>query len=39
VLLRNGQGRMPSVGRDWTGRQLDALIAYTKQFPKTKGNG
>jgi cytochrome c oxidase subunit 2 len=39
VLLRNGQGQMPSVGKDWTGKQLDALIAYTKQFAKTGGNG
>ncbi|HEX4680769.1 MAG TPA: cytochrome c oxidase subunit II, partial [Gaiellaceae bacterium] len=30
VLLRNGQGLMPSVGKDWTSQQLDALIAYTK---------
>jgi cytochrome c oxidase subunit 2 len=39
VLLRNGQGQMPSVGKDWTSKQLDALIAYTKQFAKTGGNG
>jgi cytochrome c oxidase subunit 2 len=39
VLLRNGQGQMPPVGRDWTSRQLDALIAYTKQFAKKGGNG
>jgi cytochrome c oxidase subunit 2 len=39
VLLRNGQGQMPSVGRDWTGKQLDALVAYTKQFAKQAGNG
>ena len=39
VLLRNGQGQMPSVGRDWTGQQLDALIAYTKQFAQQGGNG
>jgi len=32
VLLRNGRGQMPSVGRDWSGSQIDALIAYTKQF-------
>ena len=29
---------MPSVGRDWTSQQLDALIAYTKQFAN-KGAG
>ena len=42
-LLRNGQngsiGQMPSVGRDWTGAQIDALIAYTKQFANKGGNG
>jgi mono/diheme cytochrome c family protein len=38
VLLRNGQGQMPSVGLDWTSQQLDALVAYTKQFAKG-GNG
>jgi cytochrome c oxidase subunit 2 len=39
VLLRNGQGQMPSVGKDWTSQQLDALVAYTKQFAKTGGSG
>jgi len=39
VLLRNGQGQMPSVGKDWTSTQLDALVAYTKQFAKTGGSG
>jgi cytochrome c oxidase subunit II len=38
TLLRNGQGRMPSVGKDWTSHQLDALIAYTKQFAKAGGS-
>jgi cytochrome c oxidase subunit 2 len=38
-LLRNGQGQMPSVGRDWSSHQIDALIAYTKQFAKKGGNG
>ncbi len=32
ALLRNGRGQMPSVGRDWDEQQIDALIAYTKQF-------
>jgi cytochrome c oxidase subunit 2 len=32
TLLRNGQGQMPPVGRNWTGKQIDALVAYTKQF-------
>jgi cytochrome c oxidase subunit 2 len=31
-LLRKGQGQMPAVGRNWTGGQIDALIAYTKRF-------
>jgi cytochrome c oxidase subunit II len=39
VLLRNGRGQMPSVGRDWSSKQLDALIAYTKQFAKKGGSG
>jgi mono/diheme cytochrome c family protein len=39
VLLRNGQGQMPSVGKDWTSQQFDALIAYTKRFAKTGGAG
>jgi cytochrome c oxidase subunit 2 len=39
VLLRNGQGQMPAVGRDWSDTQLDALISYTKQFAKQGGNG
>jgi cytochrome c oxidase subunit 2 len=39
VLLRNGQGQMPSVGKDWTSEQFDALIAYTKRFAKTGGAG
>ncbi|NUR76220.1 MAG: cytochrome c oxidase subunit II [Thermoleophilia bacterium] len=36
-LLRRGQGQMPSVGRDWSGTQIDALIAYTKQFAGSGG--
>ena len=35
-LLRNGGVQMPAVGKNWTGAQIDALIAYTKQFA-TKG--
>jgi cytochrome c oxidase subunit 2 len=34
TLLRNGQGQMPSVGRDWSDLQIDALVSYTKQFAK-----
>jgi cytochrome c oxidase subunit 2 len=37
-LLRNGEsgtiGVMPAVGKNWTSHQIDALIAYTKQFSK-----
>ncbi|HZQ82898.1 MAG TPA: cytochrome c oxidase subunit II [Gaiellaceae bacterium] len=37
-LLRNGEsgsiGVMPAVGKNWTGHQIDALIAYTKTLPK-----
>ena len=33
-LLRNGQGQMPAVGKNWTGAQIDALISYTKRFAK-----
>jgi cytochrome c oxidase subunit 2 len=35
TLLRNGQGNMPAVGRNWTPRQIDSLVAYTKQFAKS----
>ena len=38
-LLRKGVGQMPSVGRDWSGLQIDSLIAYTKRFAKKGGNG
>jgi cytochrome c oxidase subunit II len=37
TLLRNGQGQMPSVGKNWSDHQIDALIAYTKQFAKKAG--
>ena len=32
VLLENGRGQMPPVGRGWTDRQFTALVAYTKRF-------
>jgi mono/diheme cytochrome c family protein len=38
VLLRNGQGQMPAVGKNWTGAQIDALISYTKQFVAKGGS-
>jgi cytochrome c oxidase subunit II len=31
TLLRNGRGRMPPVGRDWSREQIDALVAYVKE--------
>jgi cytochrome c oxidase subunit II len=34
TLLRNGRGLMPAVGKNWTGAQIDALIAWTKQYVK-----
>ncbi len=34
TLLRNGGIRMPAVGHNWTAAQIQALIAYTKQFAK-----
>jgi cytochrome c oxidase subunit 2 len=39
VLLRRGQGQMPAVGRDWSPKQIDALIAYTKTLPGNGGSG
>jgi cytochrome c oxidase subunit 2 len=37
TLLRNGQGQMPAVGKNWTDAQIQALVAYTKQFAKSGG--
>jgi mono/diheme cytochrome c family protein len=34
TLLRNGRGNMPAVGKSWSGAQIDALIAWTKQYTK-----
>ncbi len=34
TLLRNGEGQMPAVGKNWTQAQIDALIGYTKRFSK-----
>jgi cytochrome c oxidase subunit 2 len=30
-LVRNGRGLMPPVGKDWTDRQMDALIDYLQK--------
>ena len=32
-LVRNGRGRMPAVGSDWTEDQVDALVAYLRENP------
>jgi cytochrome c oxidase subunit 2 len=37
-LVRNGQNQMPPVGRTWSDHQIDALVAYTKQFAKRGGS-
>ena len=37
TLLRNGQGQMPAVGKNWTDAQIDALVAYTKQLREGGG--
>jgi cytochrome c oxidase subunit 2 len=34
TLLRNGQGQMPPVGKNWTDHQIDALVAYTRTLAK-----
>ena len=37
TLLRKGGIQMPSVGRDWSDKQIDALVAYTKRFATAGG--
>jgi mono/diheme cytochrome c family protein len=37
-ILRQGVGKMPAVGSDWTDAQIDALIAYTKTLRKNGRN-
>src|SRR6266699_3473297 len=32
TLLENGRNKMPAVGRAWSDRQLNALLAYVKRF-------
>jgi cytochrome c oxidase subunit 2 len=36
TILRQGVGRMPAVGSDWSKSQIDALVGYTKTLTKTK---
>jgi cytochrome c oxidase subunit 2 len=38
TLLRNGRGQMPPVGKNWSDAQIQALVAYTKQFAKAGGS-
>jgi cytochrome c oxidase subunit 2 len=37
TLLRNGEGQMPAVAKNWTTAQIAALVAYTKRFAKASG--
>jgi cytochrome c oxidase subunit 2 len=37
ILLRNGFGKMPAVGSDWSDDQITGLVAYYKEL--VKGNG
>jgi cytochrome c oxidase subunit 2 len=39
TLLLNGRGKMPAVGRGWSERQMNALIAYLKKLPGGSGGG
>jgi cytochrome c oxidase subunit II len=39
AILRQGVGKMPAVGSDWSDAQIDALIAYTKTLRKRGGKG
>jgi cytochrome c oxidase subunit II len=39
VLLRNGVGKMPAVGSDWTDDQIAALVDYYKTLPKGAAGG
>lgn len=37
-VVRNGRGRMPAVGRGWTDREMNALLAYTRTLvPQQEG--
>jgi cytochrome c oxidase subunit II len=42
TILRNGVGKMPAVGSDWTDDQINALVKYTKTLKaqqKESGGG
>src|SRR5947207_294080 len=32
TLLQNGRNKMPAVGKGWSSRQMNALLAYVKRF-------
>jgi cytochrome c oxidase subunit II len=38
-IIRQGTGKMPAVGNDWSQEQLDATIAYLQQRFVTGGSG
>ena len=39
TLLENGRNQMPAVGKGWSDRQLNALLAYVKRFSGGTGGG
>jgi cytochrome c oxidase subunit 2 len=39
TILRQGVGKMPAVGSDWTDDQIAALVAYTTKLVKENGGG
>jgi cytochrome c oxidase subunit II len=39
TLLRNGGIKMPAVGRGWSKRQMNALLAYVKRFAGATSGG
>jgi cytochrome c oxidase subunit 2 len=39
TIIRNGTGRMPAVGQDWSPNQLHATIAYLRQHFHQGGSG
>jgi cytochrome c oxidase subunit II len=38
-IVRNGRGRMPAVGSNWTQEQFDALLRYTRQHVYNASGG
>ena len=39
TLLLTGRGEMPAVGRGWSDRQMNALLAYVKRFAGNSSGG